>query len=456
MEDDPLLASALRDFFEEEGWTVQWAGTVAEASRKLAETVFDLVLADYLLPDADGLTIFEEIHRRSPLTKVMMMTGVKDMEVASKAFKKGASDLIAKPFKIEELERRISTLMEEKRLQIETEAEETPPKQVRVPPRMVGQSPAIQKVFRLIELVASKNTSVLITGESGTGKELVAHAIHEQSPRKKNPFVAIDCGAIPENLLEDELFGHVSGAYTDARQPRVGRFEQADGGTLFLDEIGNMSLPLQMKFLRVLEEKKVEKLGSNQPIPVSVRVVAATNTDLLQKVKAGEFRGDLFYRLNVVPIQIPPLRERQEDIPLLANYFLRAASAEYSLAEKRLDPQVLRSLMHYDWPGNIRELRNVLELASVLSADRTILGPDDFPTIGDQAGSELDKAETLLEDYLQLPEKGIDLSRVVSELEKSLIRQSLERTQGNKGEAARLLFLKRTTLVEKLRRLNLL
>lgn len=446
----------MRDFFEEDGWTVEWAGTVAEASRKLAETVFDLVLADYLLPDADGLTIFEEIHQRSPLTKVMMMTGVKDMEVASQAFKKGASDLIAKPFRIEELERRVATLMEEKRLQIESEGEETAPRQVRVPACMVGQSAAIKKVFRLIELVASKNTSVLITGESGTGKELVAHAIHEQSPRKKNPFVAIDCGAIPENLLEDELFGHVSGAYTDARQGRIGRFEQADGGTLFLDEIGNMSLPLQMKFLRVLEEKKVEKLGSNQSIPVSVRVVAATNSDLLQKVKAGEFRGDLFYRLNVVPIQIPPLRERQEDIPLLASHFLRAASAEYSLAEKRLDPQVLRSLMHYNWPGNIRELRNVLELASVLSADRTILGPDDFPTIGDQAGSELDKAETLLEDYLQLPEKGIDLSRVVSELEKSLIRQSLERTQGNKGEAARLLYLKRTTLVEKLRRLNLL
>jgi DNA-binding NtrC family response regulator len=280
LEDDLALSSALKDYLEEEGWEVECAATAAGARARLADTIFDLVLADYLLPDADGITVFDEIQARSPLTKVMMMTGVRDMEVAARAFREGADDLISKPFQITELARRIENLMC-KREQRDSGAPQT--NGDFRPRHLVGQSVAMKKVFRLIELIADKNATVLITGESGTGKELVARAIHRGSPRSKNPFVAINCGAIPENLLEDELFGHVRGAYTDARDSRVGKFEQANGGVLFLDEIGNMTLSLQMKFLRVLEEREFEKLGSNRPVRIDVRVLAATNCDWGQR-----------------------------------------------------------------------------------------------------------------------------------------------------------------------------
>lgn len=455
LEDDQNLASALRDFLDEEGWEVDTATTVAEARSKVAEKVFDLVLADYLLPDAHGLTIFEEIQRRSPLTKVMMMTGVKDMEVAAEAFKKGASDLISKPFKITELEQRIDRLMEEKRRQIKTETPAPARRPFLEPHNMVGQGPSIQIVFRLIDMVADTNATVLISGESGTGKELVARAIHDQSPRRKSAFVAINCGAIPENLLEDALFGHVRGAYTDARGARGGKFEQANGGTLFLDEIGNMPLSLQVKLLRVLEEKQFEKLGSDQTVKVDVRIIAATNSELREKVKRGEFRDDLFYRLHVVPIHLPPLRERTEDIPLLASHFLQLFSQEHNLPEKQLDPGGLKRLKQYDWPGNVRELRNVLELAFVTSRDRTVLEAEDFPTLRIGSNSHGDQRE-LMQNFMRLPDEGVDLNQLVTELERDLIVQSLERTGGNKGQAARLLSLKRTTLVEKLRRLKML
>lgn len=450
LEDDTVLASALRDFFEDEGWQVEIAATAAEAHSKLAENVFDLVLADYLLPDANGLSVFPDIQLRSPLTKVMVMTGVRDMEVAAQAFKKGAADLISKPFELGALEQRIDRLMEQRRLQVESEMQKSQPKQVRAPNNTVGESAAIKKVFQLIHLVAPTNATILITGESGTGKELVGHAIHAESERRSKPFIAIHCGAIPENLLEDDLFGHVRGAYTDARETRIGKFEQANGGTLFLDEIGAMSHSLQVKLLRVLEEKEFEKLGSNETIRVDVRIVAATNADLREKVNKGEFRVDLFYRLNVVPIHVPPLRQRKEDIPLLVSHFLRLCCREYNLPNKAVSPAALKALMQYHWPGNIRELRNVLELATVLSGERAILDIDDLPKF-----DELNRVDPL-KNYLCLPEEGIDLKQAVNEMERNLIAQSLERTGGNKGEAARLLYLKRTTLVEKLRRLDLL
>jgi two-component system, NtrC family, response regulator AtoC len=453
LEDDLALSSALRDYLEEEGWEVECAATAGEARTRLATSIFDLVLADYLLPDADGITVFDEIQTRSPLTKVMMMTGVRDMEVAARAFKEGADDLISKPFQITDLATRIENLME-KREQKSTLVSETA-RDFRPPRHLVGQSTAMKKVFRLVELIADKNATVLISGESGTGKELVARAIHRHSPRSRNPFVAINCGAIPENLLEDELFGHVRGAYTDARDARIGKFEQADGGVLFLDEIGNMPLSLQMKLLRVLEEREFEKLGSNRPVRIDVRILAATNCDLREKVRLGDFRGDLFYRLNVVPIHLAPLRERKEDIPLLVNHFLQLFADEYGAPKRSVEPTTLKRLIQCPWPGNIRELRNALELAWVLSCDSTVLMEEHFPTLSDDSSPDSGEAAAL-QKYLELPEEGIDLNQVVSELEKALICQSLERAGGNKGKAARLLYLKRTTLVEKLRRMNLL
>lgn len=321
------------------------------------------------------------------------------------------------------------------------------------PIHMVGRSPAMQKVFQLINLVADKNSTVLVTGESGTGKELAARVIHSRSSRKKNPFVATNCGAIPENLLEDELFGHVR-AYTDARRERTGRFEQADEGTLFLDEIGELSPSLQVKLLRVLEENQFQKLGSNKTIQVDVRILVATHCDLREKVRKKEFREDLFYRLNVVPMHMPPLRERKEDLPLLVSHFLHELAHAHQLAPKQLSPGALKRLMRHDWRGNVRQLRNILELASVLAGDEsTILKASDFATLDDEFALELASAE-MFQDKLQLPETGLDLRGFVQELEKHLIDQALEREGGNKRRAARLLGLKRTTLVAKLRRLN--
>ena len=453
IEDDPEVASGLVEFFEEEGWDVESASTVKEGRSKLVQRVFDLLVADYLLPDANVLTLFDDVQLRSPLTKILVITGVRDIEVVAQSFKKGAGDFVSKPFLLTELQKRIHALMEEGCLEAQREREMNDVKPSR-PISIVGQSPALLKVFQLIDLVADKNATVLVTGESGTGKELVASAIHSQSSRKAKPLVAINCAAIPENLLEDELFGHVRGAYTDARTDRKGKFEKADGGTLFLDEIGDMPMSLQVKLLRVLEQNTFQKLGSNKTIRVDVRIVVATNCDLMEKVKRGEFRKDLFYRLKVVPIQLPPLRERKEDLPLLATHFLETFSDSNRLTQRRLSPGALKRLMQHPWPGNIRELRNVLELACVLSGPkRTILEVDDFATLDDETLSEFTSSQPAKQGHV-LPMEGIDLKQFIQELEKTLILESLRRTEGNKQKAARLLGLKRTTLVAKLRRMN--
>lgn len=455
LEDDVVLAETLKEFLEQSGWRVECSHTAGDARSKLESDVFDLVLADYLLPDDHGVVVFEEIQRRSPLTRVMLMTGVQDMAVAAQAFRKGADGLLPKPFDIPELEERIEELMESKTGVFEedqgisgTDSPQPSPKYI------VGDSRAIRKVLRLVTMVAKKKASVLITGESGTGKELIARAIHDLSPRSKESFVAINCGAIPENLLEDEFFGHVRGAYTDARQPRQGKLEQASKGTLFLDEIGEMPAPLQIKLLRVLEERTFQRLGSNETVKVDFRLVAATNSNLWDKVKEGQFREDLFYRLNVVPVHVPALRDRKEDLGLLANHFVKLLSREYGEKTKKFNPDSLKMLTHHDWPGNIRELRNVVELAFILAEERQILTQNDLPTLA--ASLSGDAQSHIFENLMELPEEGINLNQVVSEVEKNLIFQSLQRTNGNKGKAARLLELKRTTLVEKLRRMKLL
>jgi DNA-binding NtrC family response regulator len=322
------------------------------------------------------------------------------------------------------------------------------------PDYIVGQSQAIGRILDLVHRVAARDATVLITGESGTGKELIARALHDLSNRKDKPFVAINCGAIPDNLLEDELFGHVKGAYTDARQSRVGKFEEADGGTLFLDEIGEMPLSLQVKLLRIIEEKTVQRLGCNQNVQVDFRLLAATNADLRQRISEGAFRQDLYYRLNVIPVEVPPLRQRKDDLPLLVHRFLNDLSSRYNEEPKQFDPAAMKRLHVYDWPGNVRELRNVVEMGFVLASDSTQIAADDLnlPDLEISASRQ----QALFDSSIELPEEGIDLNQAVSELERRLITQSLERTNGNKGKAAALLYLKRTTLVEKLRRMNLL
>jgi DNA-binding NtrC family response regulator len=453
IEDDATLAELLSSFFERWGWEVVWSATVKDAREKISSNTFDLVLSDYLLPDDNGLAVFEDVQRRSPLTKLMVMTGLQDMRIAASALRKGAADLLPKPFDLKELEERIDAVMS---VRSQVKEREAPPIDGSAPwpPDIIGESEAIKKVVRLVKMVAEKEPPVLITGESGTGKELVARAIHDLSSRRSKSFVAINCGAIPESLLEDELFGHVRGAYTDAKTTRIGKIEQANGGTLFLDEIGEMKPSLQVKLLRVLESHTVQRLGSNQEVPLDFRVIAATNADLRRKIEEGEFREDLFYRLNVVPIHVPALRERKSDLPLLCTHFLKLFAVQYDEPVKQLDPKALKVLNQHDWPGNIRELRNVIELAFILAGEREVITLEDLPTLDERVGVSVHGAQ--LEALLRLPEEGIDLNQVVNEVERNLICQSLERTGGNKGKAARLLFLKRTTLVEKLRRMNLL
>ncbi len=453
LEDDETLSALLERFFQQWGWTVQCAGTVGEAQGAITEKTFDLVLLDYLLPDDNGLAVFDEIQRRSPLTKVMVMTGVQDMGVAAMALRKGAADLLPKPFRIQELEERIAAVMA-RRSQVIDRSEQDESVEQEWPAAIIGESEAIKRVVRLIRMVARKDPPVLITGESGTGKELVARAIHELSDRSDQAFVAINCGAIPETLLEDELFGHERGAYTDAKSTRIGKLEQAAAGTIFLDEIGEMSPSLQVKLLRVLEDRTIQRLGGNKEIAVDFRVIAATNADLGKRIQEGGFREDLFYRLSVVPIHTPPLRERQSDIPLLTNHFLAVFADRYSEPPKKLDPRALNALLRHEWPGNIRELRNVIELGFILAGEDPIIQAENLPTLDEKLGATVHGSQ--LEALLRLPEEGIDLNQVVNEVERNLICQSLERTGGNKGQAARLLFLKRTTLVEKLRRMNLL
>jgi transcriptional regulator with PAS, ATPase and Fis domain len=319
-------------------------------------------------------------------------------------------------------------------------------------PKMLGQSESMKKVFSMIEKAAPSRCTVLIRGESGTGKELVARAIHDASPRCDKPFVSIDCGALPEHLLEDELFGHVKGAFTDASRDKPGRFELAHGGTLFLDELGNTSPAFQVKLLRVLQERRFERLGGTKTIETDVRIVAATNANLERMVAQGTFRKDLYYRLNVITLNLPPLCERDGDLELLIEHFLRSGSEELGVQPKRLGPGVLAVLRAYGWPGHVRELQNVIERCLVLAEGRDQILLEDLPE------SLLGLAEEPVLQPLQtltIPDEGIDLRSMVSSLEKALILKSLEKTQGNRNRAAQLLKLKRTTLVEKLKRIGL-
>jgi len=312
-----------------------------------------------------------------------------------------------------------------------------------------GSSASMQNIYRLIAAVANKPSTVLIQGETGTGKELIARAIHYGSQRKDHPMVSVNCGAIPSNLLEDELFGHVKGAFTNAHQHRIGRFEQANQGTLFLDEISNMPMELQVKLLRVLQEREFEKVGSTKTIKVDVRILAATNADLLESVSKGNFREDLYYRLNVIPIQIPPLRQRRDDIPELVTHFTRKYCSDQQLPLKRISNNAIKYLMAYEWPGNIRQLQNSVEMAVALSGERPMLDLEDFPVVSGLS------VESTPYPNLEIPDDGIPFNTMISDLEKRLILQSLQVSGGNKKKAASLLHLKRTTFVEKLKRMGM-
>jgi DNA-binding NtrC family response regulator len=444
VEDEVPLREAIAEQLADRGYHVEQTGSGEHAIKRLAEFAFDIIVTDLRLPGVDGTAVVDAAIARYPDMVAIVVTGYGTVKDAVEAIKRGASDFVNKPFQIDELLHVLDSALEQRRLKSENAYLRAQLDARHRFEGLVGKSPAMKRLFHLLETVAPTASTILITGETGTGKEVVARAIHHASPRRMHRFVALNCSAIPETLLEAELFGHVRGAFTGAVGARQGRFEQAHKGTLFLDEVGTMSAGLQMKLLRALQEREFERIGESHTTKVDVRVIAATNSDLGRMVAEGAFRQDLYYRLNVIPVQIPPLRDRKEDIPLLVQHFFDKYRGADILT---VSQEAMRRLMSYQWPGNVRQLENAIERAVAFSAGRTQIDAADLPP-------EMVRPEPVpIAASVTLPEDGLDLPGFIESIERDLIERSLERTGGNKGRAARLLNLKRTTLVEKLKRL---
>jgi two-component system, NtrC family, response regulator PilR len=451
IEDEAALRTAVAEQLADRGFAVQQAESGEIALERLAEFAFDVIVTDLRLPGIDGSAVIDAAIARYPDIIAIVVTGYGTVKDAVEAIKRGASDFVNKPFQIDELLHALDSALESRRLKSENAYLRAQLEERYRFEGVVGKGRAMSRLFQLLETVAPTASTILITGETGTGKEVVARAIHHNSPRRMNRFVALNCAAIPETLLEAEMFGHVRGAFTGAVGNRQGRIEQAHKGTLFLDEVGTMSTALQTKLLRVLQEREFERIGDSHTTKVDVRVIAATNSDLARMVADGQFREDLFYRLNVIPVQLPSLRERKEDIPLLVQHFLEKFRADGSTPGQPRPPmmvaqEAMRRLMAYAWPGNVRQLENAVERAVAIGAGRLQIDVDDLP-------SEIQQAqEPAPPSAVDLPDEGMDLDAFIAQIEHSLIERSLERTGGNKGRAAKLLNLKRTTLVEKLKR----
>jgi len=449
VDDEEDLRKAIVDILTIDGFEVDQAGSAEEAAEKLSQTAYDVLITDHNLPGKTGVELLEESLVRYPEIIGIIITGYGTIETAVNAMKKGAYNYLTKPFKLVELPVMVRKGLKERHLRFENQYLRKQLDERYGFDNIIGTGRGMKRIFELVETIAGLTSTVLIQGETGTGKELIAKAIHFNSQRKDQKMVSINCGAIPENLLESELFGHVKGAFTGAVQTRIGRFEQANGGTIFLDEIGNMPLALQVKLLRVLQEREFERVGGNSTVKVDVRIVAATSSNLEQMVKDGTFREDLYYRLNVIPIDLPPLRERREDIPLLVQRFIEHFCETHKLDLKTISPHVLKVLMAYDWPGNVRQLENIAERMVALTANRPAILPADLP-------GEIQNRDSLnFVPLIEIPEGGISFQDVVTDMERELIVQSLRKTNGNKKLAAKLLNLKRTTLIEKIKRIGL-
>jgi DNA-binding NtrC family response regulator len=470
VEDEAPLREAIAEQLTDRGYRVEQAESGEVAIAKLADFAFDIIITDLRLPGVDGSVVVEAAVERYPHIIAIVVTGYGTVKDAVEAIKRGASDFVNKPFQIDELLHVLDSALEQRRLKSENAYLRAQLEERYSFEGIIGKSRPMKLLFQLLETVAPTTSTILITGETGTGKEVVSRAIHHNSPRRLHRFIALNCSAIPETLLEAELFGHVRGAFTGAVGNRQGRLEQAHKGTVFLDEVGTMSAALQMKLLRVLQEREFERVGDSHTIKVDVRVIAATHSDLGRLVAEGQFREDLFYRLNVIPVQLPALRERKEDVPLLVQHFLgkfqqerngggdgdtpgdRSArpSADRSAAAGPLtvSQEGMRRLMAYHWPGNVRQLENAIERAVAFTAGRSQIDVGDLPTEIQQT------QEPALSSAVALPEDGMNLDAFMANIEHELIQRSLERTGGNKGQAARLLSLKRTTLIEKIKRFD--
>jgi two-component system, NtrC family, response regulator AtoC len=442
VDDEQLIRWSLKDRLTDEGYRVIEAETAVQAVARSEEGV-DLVLLDFKLPDGDGLSVLKTIKERDPDTLVILLTAYSSVDTAVEAMKHGAYHYANKPFNLDEIALLVEKALETTRLRREVRALRANQAQPYSFDRIVGSSQALKTVKALLQKIASSPAStVLLAGESGTGKDLAAKVIHYNSSRSTRPFMNITCSALPENLLESELFGHERGAFTGADRQKRGLLETADGGTVFLDEIGEMVPALQAKLLRFLEERTFKRVGGSADIRVDVRVVAATNRHLQDEVRAGKFREDLFYRLNVLPIVLPPLRDRADDIPLLVTFYIDAYNTEFKKKVRGVTAEAMKRLQTYAWPGNVRELRNAVERAMLLAESETLTA-DDF-TIGGASAVHLS-------DRVELPVSGIDLDQ----LERSLVVQALERTGWNQTRAAALLGLNRDQIRYRIEKFHL-
>ncbi len=445
VEDDETQAKILADYLSHKGYTVEKAFSAAEAENKLLKDSFDLVLLDWRLPDEDGLSLLKKIKGKRPLIQVIMLTAFATVERAVEAIKKGAYHYLTKPVNLEELVLIIEKALKELRLKREVEILRAKLEELAGPtlPNVVAESPLMKEVLRLAAKVAKTDATVLILGESGTGKEVLANLIYQLSPREGRPFLKINCAAIPEGLLESELFGHERGAFTGADKAKPGLFELADRGTLFLDEIGDLPLALQAKLLRVLQDGTIRRVGGLKEIKVDVRIIAATNRDLEEMVKEGSFREDLFWRLNVFSLRLPPLRERKEDILPLARFFLEKFAQKHGKEVHDFSREALEALLSYHFPGNVRELENIIERAVILAENEIITKEDLPPLLKGDSGD----IPSLLQ-HLPLPE-------AVAYLEKERIQRAMKEAHGVKTKAAELLGISERVLRYKLAKYNL-
>ncbi len=447
--DDELdSCKALSQLLTKVGYDVEISNSGEHALTLLEKQPFGLIISDLFLPGISGIDILKQIKDDSPEIGVILITGKASAETAVEAMKEGALDYITKPFNFERLKVQVAKALEKNRLLLENNYLRQQLHGRYRFDNIIGTSQPMQQVFRKMGKVTGTDSTILILGASGTGKELVARAIHYNSPRKNKPFLAINCGAIPADLLESELFGHTKGAFTSAFADKPGKFEVANGGTIFLDEIGNMPQLLQMKLLRVLQEHEFERVGSSQKIRLNIRLISATNVDLQEQVKKGQFREDLYYRLNVIPIHLPALKERRGDIPQLARFFAEKICKEMNRPHISIGDDAIQAMESYDWPGNVREMENIIERTIALT-DNVMIGCEELPS---DIGKKMAPSALCAP---QITSKGVDMNKVIANIECEMIQQAMELGSGVKARAANLLKINRTTLVEKIKRLGI-
>ena len=432
VDDEKSLRDMLTIMLESEGYDVQTASSGEKAVKLVQDTEFDLVLTDFRMKRANGIEVLEAVKSQNPVTPVVLMTAYASAETAVEAMKKGAYDYISKPFKIEDLQLIVKNAIEKKALTDENQYLKSALNDKYGFENFIGSSSSMKNIFKLIEKVAGSNATILIGGESGTGKELVARAIHYNGPRKNFPFVSVNCGAVPETLLESELFGHEKGAFTSADATKVGLMEFASKGSFFLDEVGETPQNIQVKLLRVLQEKEITRVGGNKSIPIDLRIIAASNLDLTKAVKNKTFREDLYYRLNVIPIELPPLRDRKEDLPLLVEHFIHKYNEERKdqIKIQGVDAEAMGLLESYSWPGNVRELENVIERAVVLETGDMIRAS----SLPDGVSGATESASNVI---LPTTDQPVDLEKTLDQIEKKMIRGALDQSNGIINKAAK-------------------